>query len=551
MKKIILFIIIASFSVNIGCDSSFLDTSPYHGLASANIFSNDEYALNALHGAYNSLAQVSFGPEFYVMMSTLGPEGYGRVRGNDGISQAQGLADNRNSKYLNLYRNFYRTIIYANDIISGLDGNENVTSDLRDIWVGEAKFLRGLCYFHLWNLYGGVVILDKPTAVDDSYLPRNNEEEVVELIISDFTDAIAVLPMSNNGRATTGAAVAMLGKTYLYNNRWADAADQFEVLLNSPYEYDLVDNYADNFRFQTQNNIESVFEIQYTMAPGAGSEFNNWYGSRVVGLGPGQDYCEMSQRAFSVYTYADGSSIDLTTIPQIADYPNNIAYGEALTSWYEATLTGVDKRLHQSAILPGSYYHGYTGDIYKLYYPISAHRTDDPPALWHTFGDDAIIPIRKYVTEGQENNFDRTNGPTNYPLIRFADILLMYAEAKNETEGPINSVYNAIDNVRERANLDPLALIRAGMSKDEMREEIRRERFREFMFEGLLYFDSKRWRLAHTNDPVFGLNYTEVDYRMVTEWYTKVFREDRDYLWPIPGSEIDINPLMTQNPEWD
>jgi hypothetical protein len=551
MKKIFLFLIIASLLVNIGCDSSFLDTKPYHGLASGNIFSNNEYALKALNGAYNSLAQVSFGPYFYVMMSTLGPEGYGRVRGDWGITQAQGLADSRNGQYLNLYRNFYRTIIYANDIISGLEGNENVAADSREIWIAEAKFLRGLCYFYLWNLYGGVVILDKPTAVEDSQLPRNSAEEVVELIISDFTDAIAALPMSNDGRATKGAAVAMLGKTYLYNNRWADAANQFEILLKPPYEYDLVDNFGDNFNFKTQNNIESVFEIQYTMAPGAGSEFNNWYGSRVVGLGPGQDYCEMSQRAFEVYTYADGSSIDLTTIPRISDYPDKVVYGEALISWYETVLEGVDKRLHQSAILPGAYYHGYTGDIYKLYYPISAHRTDNPPALWHTFGDDAIIPIRKYVTEGQDNNFSRTDCPTNYPLIRFADILLMYAEANNELGGPNASVYEAIDKIRLRADLQPLAVLKAGMSKDEMREEIKKERFKEFMFEGILYFDSKRWRVAHTNDPVFGLNYTEVDFRMETEWYKKVFRENRDYLWPIPGSEIDINPLMTQNTGWN
>lgn len=550
MKKYFFILLIATLTFNTGCNDGFLDTKPYHTIASSLIFSNDEYALNALNGIYSTIAQESFGPNFYVMMSTLGPEGYARVRGDWGITQGQGLADSRNTQYLTIYRNFYRAIIYANEVIAGLENNENVAGNLRDQYIGEAKFIRGLCYFYLWNLYGGVVILDKPTPVSEAYFPRSTAEQVLELIKSDFTDAIAKLPISNGGRATKGAAIAMLGKTYLYNNQWQEAADQFELLLSSPYEYDLVDEFSDNFRFTKQNNKESVFEIQYTMAPNAGSAFNNWYGTRVVGNGPGQDYCEMSQRAFDVYTYADDSNIDFSTIPQEKDYPSTILYGEALTEWYVENLTGVDKRLHQSSILPGAYYLGYTGDLYRLVYPISVHRSSDPPALWHTFGDDAIIPVRKYVTEGQENNFDRKNGPTNYPLIRFADVLLMYAEAKNEIDGANTTVYNAVDRIRQRAELETLASLKPGMTKEQMRREIWLERFREFMFEGILYLDVRRWRVAHTDDPIFGLNHTEVDYRLVTEWYKKVFRENKDYLWPIPGSEIDINPLMTQNPGW-
>lgn len=551
MKTKIYILCIALFLLNSSCNDGFLDTTPYDSIASANIFSNDTYALNALYGAYNSLAQNSFAANFYVFVSALGPEGYGRVRGDWGISQGMGIADARNGQYLNNYRNFYRTIIYANDVIVGLDGNENVTETVRNQYIGEAKFLRGLCYFYLWNLFGGVVILDKPIPVEDSYLPRNTKEEVLDLIIADFSDAITKLPASNEGRATKGAAVAMLGKTYLYNKQWSEAAEQFEILLAAPFEYDLVENYADNFRFQTQNNEESVFEIQYSMNPGSGSSFNNWFGTRVVGLGPGQDYCEMSQRAFKVFTYSDDSPIDFSTIPQRSNYSNDVTYGNDLTDWYQEVLTGVDKRLHQSAILPGSRYHGYTDRLYKYYWPISIHRSDDPPALWHTFGDDAIIPIRKFVTEGQENTVGRTECPTNFPVIRFADVLLMYAEAKNEVSGPDANVYNAIDRVRERAELLGLISLKPSLTKDEMRREIWLERFREFMFESILFFDVRRWHVAHTDDPVFGLNHTEVDFRLMTEWYKKVFREDRDYLWPIPGAEIDINPLITQNPGWN
>src|SRR5690606_12495116 len=130
------------------------------------------------------------------------------------ISQGMGIADDRNAQYLNVYRNFYRTIIYSNDIISGLEENTAVTEALRDQYIGEAKFLRGLCYFYLMHLYGGVVILDKPIPVEEAYLPRNTKEEVFNFIVGDFIDAISKLPLTNDGRATKGAAIAMLGKTY-------------------------------------------------------------------------------------------------------------------------------------------------------------------------------------------------------------------------------------------------------------------------------------------------------------------------------------------------
>jgi hypothetical protein len=124
----------------------------------------------------------------------------------------------------------------------------------------------------------------------------------------------------------------------------------------------------------------------------------------------------------------------------------------------------------------------------------------------------------------------------------------MYAEAKNELSGPGSEVSTAVNRVRSRAGVVNL---QTNLTKDEMRREIWLERFRELMFEGHLYFDVKRWRTAHTTDPIFGLNHDIMDYRFQVVLYKKVFREDRDYLWPIPGAEMDVNPkLMVQNPNW-
>jgi hypothetical protein len=121
----------------------------------------------------------------------------------------------------------------------------------------------------------------------------------------------------------------------------------------------------------------------------------------------------------------------------------------------------------------------------------------------------------------------------------------MYAEAKNETDGPTTDVYNAVKQIRGRAGLVDLT---AGLSKEDMRRNIWLERFREFPGEGMLYFDVRRWGTATSNDPVFGLNHDVLDFKG-DRLFTKAFAE-RDYLWPIPAQEIEINTILTQNPGW-
>lgn len=553
-KKIYIPLFVLLLSFNMSCDDGFLDTTPYHALSTAMIFTTDEYATLAVNGAYNALAQNAFDHNFYVYATSLGPEAFCHPgQAPLGSSFSQGTGTDRDARIVNVYRNMYRPIIYANDIIAGLEGNDMVSADLREKFIGEAKFLRGLCYFYLYNLYGGVVILDKPTPPSETYLPRNSREEVVALIINDFADAAARLPEANGTRATKGAAIAMLGKVYLYNQQWPQAATEFAKLLGSPYNYELVDNFGDNFDWKTQNNVESVFEIQYAMAGvGTGSTFNDYFGNRVTGSGSGGGDIAMSQRAFHVYTYADGSYMDFSTMPQRNGYATEKEYGVDLTAWYEENLEDVDIRLHQSSILPGATYLAFNLQEHKLLHPTVEYQNVLPyPAVYGNWAADAYIFLRKFVTVGNENQFGKDDCPTNFPLIRFADVLLMYAEALNEANGATTEVYAAVDRVRARAGLTGLGQLKPGMSKDEMRREIWLERFRELMFESILYFDVKRWNVAHTNDPVFGLNNDEWDYRYITKFYTKKFTATRDYLWPIPGQEIDTNPLITQNPGWD
>jgi starch-binding outer membrane protein, SusD/RagB family len=548
MKKKIYILSLVLLSFNISCDDDFLDTTPYDGFSNTMIFASDENATMAMNGVYNALARYAFYTDFYNYITNLGPEGFEQGRAAWGLTLSAGLATAREGGILNNYRNFYRPIIYANDVIAGLEGNENVSEALREKLIGEAKFARGICYFYLLQLFGGVVILDQPMPVSETYLPRNTAEEVKNFIIDDFTDAIERLPVASNevGRVTKGAAIAMLGKTYLFDEQWDLAVDQFEILLSSPYTYDLMADYADNFNINTENNEESVFELQYVEQEGLGSSFDRWYGNRSNVIGGG-DRANMTSHSLYAFTNRDGSAIDFSTMPKVSDYPDDVAHGIDLIAWYEETFADVDFRLHKSAILPGATYVGAGGVTSKLYWPYQNYVNADPPALRTTFSDIAKILIRKLLTVGDEHTLFREDSPMNYALIRFSDVLLMYAEALNEVNGAVPEVYTAVNRVRERAGLVGLP---EGLSQTQMRREIWLERYRELMFEGHLYFDVRRWRVAHTNDPIFGLNYDVIDYRFETVFYTKVFNETRDYLWPIPENEIDLNPLMSQNPEW-
>jgi hypothetical protein len=309
-----------------------------------------------------------------------------------------GTADDRDGSTVSLYRDMYRPIIYANDVIEGLKNNTKITETLRNRLIGEAKFIRGLCYFYLYNIWGGVIILDKPTPVTQTYLPRNTIEEVKQLVVNDFKDAIELLPVSypssELGRVTKGAAIAMLGKYYLYNQQWPEAAEQFGKLLAAPYTYDLVANFGDSFYWKTQNNKESVFEIQYIMEANLGSSFDQRFGNRSI-KGSGGDYCEASATAFSVFTNADGSAIDLSSIPQQTSYANETAYGNALIDWYNTTFATADRRLHQSVIMPGSTFLGNNNITYKLYWPYASNVNNTPPALLTTWSTVAVLPVRK------------------------------------------------------------------------------------------------------------------------------------------------------------
>ena len=545
MKKIfnILFLC-ASAAALAGCED-FLDREPTNNMAAGKVWTSDDYATRAVNGIYkianNEYALQGYGVRF----SSWGPDGFNYFYSS---SMETGIATTSEKYFINFYAGWYEMIRAANEVITNLDNNGNITETLRDRLIAEAKYFRGMGHFLLWHFFGDVVIRDKYLPVEDTHLKQSPAAQVLAFARQDFKDASEVLPVSYDandwGRITKGAAIAMLGKTYLYNEEWEDAAKEFAKLMTAPFTYDLHPVYAELFDWKTEVNDEVIHSLQFVGQTGYGCGYDGWYGSRSNNSYGGAE-CVASHITLSNYTYKDGSAIDFSTRPKRSAYSDETAYGIDLMTWYEnLRAEELDERLEANLILPTALFVGEKNNLYKLYWPYKAYssRTEEPLALRLEFATYATLPWRKLVNVGTENS---SGSPNDFPLIRFADVLLMFAEAVNEDAGPGSDVYDAVNRVRNRAGLEDLP---DGLSKAEMQKAIRQERLREFPGEGHLFLDVRRWKTAHTTDPLFGLNHDVLDFRG-EKLFRRVFPE-KYYQWPIPFAAMQINKELVQNSKW-
>lgn len=353
MKSI--YYIISAFTLLLTGCTDFLDRSPYNDLSGNTVWTSDANALMQLNGVYKQTKNGWSMQGYCYHFTCFGPDGYDYFR-NSNIEMA--TATTRDGIFLAAYQDYYKVINAANDAIANLTDNPNITPKLRERMIGEARFLRGFSYFMLWQLYGGVIILDKPTQPIDTYLPRNTADQVRDFVIEDFKDAIERLPLeyseSEYGRITQGAAVAMLGRTYLYDQRWGDAATELHKLMEEPYKYDLVEDYTKLFDWKYERNTEYIYALSFIAQIGYGTAYDSWYGNRSSFIN-GESYSLGSHIPFETSTYADGSPIDLSTRPKRSNYQDEVSFGNDLIQWYANVINSpkkLDKRIGANMILP-------------------------------------------------------------------------------------------------------------------------------------------------------------------------------------------------------
>ena len=403
------------------------------------------------------------------------------------------LADYDFEINIHLWRHTYETIFRANQVIENVPGISAMDAGVRNRIVGEAKFLRALLYSNLANLYGNVPLA---ISADASVIaPTVPIEQVWAQVEKDLREASAVLPVSypanEAGRATKGAADAQLGKVLLQQRKWAAAEVELAKVVNSTAGYDLMPNYTDNFTQFNKNNRESVFEVQM-------SAFNPDLG--LVGLNYGKmvgpcnvGFCDGNPTRW----YFDQFFLDSTTTNQ------------------------VDPRLDATIFWnkPGGM------DVFGT--PFATRYGAASTALYW----------KKWTA--YYKTFQDWDEPINYTVIRFADVLLMYAEALNEQGGAKTAqAATHLNRVRARVNLRPRLTT---LTQAQMRDAILHERLLELGLEQTRWLVLKRHNmLTAANLPTLRAHDSEFNFFVV----------GKSELLPIPQSEINLNPGAKQNPGW-
>lgn len=466
-----------------GCDK-FLTVDPPYTQDVENFFQTPEDYDRALTGAYDML-QASF---LTLWLGEIASDN--SIAGGESVNDSPGLHQidamqhgGVNNELRNVLRWNYTGVTRANYI---LENKDNIDFPGKAHILAEAKFLRAYYYFELVKYFGDVpLIVDRRIGIEEALqIPRSSKEEVYAQIEQDLIDAVAVLnPVaSQKGRATKGAAQAFLGKVYLYQNKFTEAAATFDEVIASG-SYSLIPNYNDLFTVANENNSETVFDVQYTgLEGGSYGCLICLEGNAAVGF--------QGIRQYNGPVYGDGNSYNLPT-----------------QELYDA-FSSIDPRRNATIL---------DIDAFIATQPNPASITYAVGAGGHT-GYYNNKYIKRQGEIGLPDN-DLTS-PVNYRVMRYADVMLMAAEAHYQL-GNTSTAQQLINQIRGRAGVP-------GINVNSI-DVIYKERRYELSGEGLRFFDLVRTGQAAT--------------------YINGFVVGKHELFPIPQVEIDLaGGNWAQNP---
>lgn len=545
-----------------GCDNEFLDTSPKEGIGSNNMWITEDDAKLGVVAIYNSVrTKLAF--NMYGFNDCFTPLAWcvnGTGTTFDEYRQYKlciNTATASESIFKEKWTTLYKGVARANDAIDHLP-NMNIDENTKKTLLAEAKFCRALFYFDLLSFYSGhdqrdpgVPLYTTVTNYQDAYLPRSKPAQVRAQMIKDLTEAIPDLPFTSSeaGRANSAAAQMLLGKVYLYNEQWEKAAAAFGAVVTQnerEQKYELYPDYYLLFQLDGEDNKEGIFIIPNLDIQDYGSFMMMIYGTRSS-YAQGGTVCVPAPYLVDSYQKKDGSAFSWNDVPAAADQD---AFWNSKTE-VDKVFADRDPRLEASIIRPWALYEGAYNSTKKSstyeYRPATYTGTSEYMALSPNNNVQTYI-WRKFVNTGNQCPI-RRNAPIDIPVMRYADLLLLFAEAKNEAEGPVDSVYWAINKVRQRPSVEMPPL--SGLGKTEMRQAIRNERAWELAGEGHSFNDYRRW---YKYDSSYDIN-TKLNYR-ITGFNTNNYISDRvfterNWQFAIPQEEIDMNRYLTQYPGWE
>ncbi len=442
-----------------------------------------------------------------------------------------GTYDASHSRIQSEWQNHYRGIFLANYLLENIDQVKTSSNTaLIDQYKSEARTLRAYFYMRLVALYGDIPLISKNLSPADGLkITRNKSSDVWSFIDKELTEVSNFLPISysspEKGRITKGAALALKARAALWSGNFATAAAASKSVMDLN-AYGLIPEYGKLFTYANENSKEVIFDKQFL----AGSATHNAFAF----MGP---YSQKTSGSSFVPTKALADAFPMKNGKDINDptsgfdqkSPYNNRDPRLRFTMY------VDGDLLPSGIpfkpVPGS---GGADEIGKTQYNTTTG-----------------FSLKKYVS-AEDYGSPGASG-LNIILMRYAEVLLTYAEAKIELNQIDQSVYDAINLVRTRSDVG-LPPLNSGLSQSELREAVRKERNIELAFEGLRLFDIRRWKIAEKVmvSKVYGISYPTGSTFTTVELpiAIRAFDASKHYLWPIPQKEKLLNPNLGQNPGW-
>ena len=527
-----------------GCSEDFLDRQPLDQLSTASFWKTESDAMLALTGVYYLEGEGSataakqqrdfWNQDNYLRLFEATTDN-GFEKDNEVTNFNNGNLISTYTPVNDLWKTSYVKIAKCNNFLENID---KVTMDetKRAQMIAEVKTIRAFDYFYMAFLWGDVPLVTKLLSVNDANtVTRTPRAEVISFVISELQSAIADLPVTRpnteDGRITKGGAMGILGRVFLAEKRWTDAVTTYKQIMDLGI-YIIDPSFSNLFIQAGENSKEVVLKSKRML---------NVYGNSILlsCLGftwGGFHHYSPFNGELKDFECIDGKPITESPLYQV-DNPYVNRDPRLLKTFF------IDK----VTVFKGSMYIS-SPDSSASKYPDQLTRRP-----WSGY---ALLKFCDPSYSGDVRNYG-----CDFPMIRYAEVLLSYLEANIEAGNTITQslLDQTINKVRGRAEINMPAVTETDPAK--LTVILRRERRNELAWEGLRLFDLYRWHIAHIvlKDKFYGMKlckasqaatYTKFPVDAQGYYYVlqKNFRENVDYLWPIPQRERDVNPNLTQNP---
>lgn len=512
-----------------------LDLAPTNKFTDLNYWTSTSKASAVLNMAYSQM----FNANYFFANERLTDNLY-EGRGNtDEKIITSGQADAALGRFANEWKSCYEGIKTCHTFLENVDLVPDMDETLKERMKAEARFIRAFLFFRLTTQYGDVPLFEQNLSLEEANsVARTPKSEVLNFVRNELNEIATILPdkgeydTSDNGKITSGAAMTLLARTYLYENDWTNVASICEDIMEGTYgQYELFSSYSGLFLPENEYNDEVILDLGYVYPERTWSEF---YDAIPISVGGRINAFAPTQELVDAYLMKNGKSIDDADSGYNEDdpYENRDPRFEATIVYHEYQWEKGDGTTSTIYIKPGSSEDAGASNLDEYAGP-GQNSTGTGYYLRKYFDPTAPIGI---------------DAGLNLILMRYADVLLMYAEAKNELGQMDESIWNeTIRAIRARAGFTDTDAL--SYPDGDLREIIRNERRIELAIEGLRLFDIRRWGTIETvmNGNPHGAKFAagNTQYIQLDE---RRFDSERDYLFAVPQSQRDINDNLTQNP---